>query len=148
MSIVVRQAGAADFAALAPLLDGYRQAYGRPSDPAAAQRFLAEGLASGLAIVLLAEEDGAVAGYAQLYPVLSPLRAARTLHLGDLFVDPAFRGRDIGNILLDAARERAVAEGCAALTIATGSGNRPAQEAYEAKGFVRDDALWTYALAL
>lgn len=60
---------------------------------------------------LLAECDGQVAGFSLYFYKWSTWTGRGTLHLEDLFVDPAFRGRGIGFGLLQRLAAIAVAKG-------------------------------------
>ena len=55
--------------------------------------------------------------------------------IGLLAVDPHWRGRGIARYLLDAARQRCLAAGCAALSVVTQSDNLPACSLYESAGY-------------
>ncbi len=61
---------------------------------------------------LIAEEDGVPAGFAFYFFNYSTWRGRPGIHLEDLFVRPAFRGRGIGKALLIRVAEFAVANGC------------------------------------
>jgi GNAT superfamily N-acetyltransferase len=63
--------------------------------------------------VVLAETDGDVVGYALFFHNYSTFRCKRGLYLEDLFVQPAFRGRGIGKLLLSHLAKLAVQRGCA-----------------------------------
>ena len=87
--VLVRQAVLADLAVLAPLFDGYRQFYGRASDPAAAEAFLRARFDHGESVLFLATDDsGRPLGFTQLYPSFSSVSLARVFILNDLFVVP------------------------------------------------------------
>lgn len=61
---------------------------------------------------LLADCDGAPAGFALHFATYSTFRTQVCLHLEDLFVAPGYRGRGIGLALLRAVAALAVARGC------------------------------------
>jgi [ribosomal protein S5]-alanine N-acetyltransferase len=145
----VRVASAADASRIAPLFDAYRQFYGLPSDRSVAQRYLAERLALGESVLLVAEAaDGTALGFVQMYPTFSSLRAARTFVLHDLYVDPAARRGGVARRLMEAAVTQARAAGAVALTLQTARANDAAQRLYEALGWKRDEEFWEYGLRL
>jgi GNAT superfamily N-acetyltransferase len=63
---------------------------------------------------LIAESNGAPAGFALFFPVYSTWKG-RSIHLEDLFVLPALRKRGIGKALLRRVAALAVERGCARL---------------------------------
>ncbi|HEV2611636.1 MAG TPA: GNAT family N-acetyltransferase [Noviherbaspirillum sp.] len=148
MSIRIRAAEIADTARIATLFNDYRQFYGQASDPALATIFIAERLAGGESVILLAEDDnGDALGFTQLYPSFSSVSACRIWILNDLFVAPSARGRGIGNALLDAAKFHASTSGAKRLDLSTARSN-PARRLYEAKGYMRDDEFIHYTLMI
>jgi GNAT superfamily N-acetyltransferase len=78
---------------------------------------------------LIAELDGAPAGFALFFPVYSTWQG-RSVHLEDLFVRPAFRGRGIGKALLRRVAALAVERGCARLQWDVLDWNTPAIDFY------------------
>lgn len=149
MAIVIRPATSADLDAigrLGALLAAEHHAF----DP---QRFLpagevtAEGYASFLgtqldeprAIVLVAEDQGRLAGY--VYATLEgidymALRGPAGA-LQDIVVDPEQRGRGIGRELLDAALARLKAQGAPRVVLSTAEQNAAAQRLFASAGFRR-----------
>lgn len=128
----------ADVDAAAPLFDAYRQFYDRKSDLAGARAFLAERLAHGESVVLLAvngDDDGAPVGFAQLYPTFSSVSLARVVVLNDLFVEPAARGHGVGRRLLEATIEHARSVGACRVELSTAVTNERARRLYRALGF-------------
>lgn len=149
MSLQVRQASVRDLDEVAPLFDAYRQFYGQASDLELARRFLLERFAHQESVIFVAEgADGRLVGFTQLYPSFSSTRAARIFVLNDLFVAPEARGSGAGAALLAAAADYGRAVGSVRLTLSTAVDNTTAQRLYEAKGWVRDEAFLSYALAL
>lgn len=145
----VRVATAANVSRISPLFDAYRQFYGLSSDPPLAQRYLAERLALGESVVLLAEAaDGTALGFVQMYPTFSSLHAARVLVLYDLYVDPAARRSGVARRLMEAAVMQARAAGAVALTLQTARTNDAAQRLYESLGWKRDEEFCEYGLRL
>jgi CheY-like chemotaxis protein/N-acetylglutamate synthase-like GNAT family acetyltransferase len=63
--------------------------------------------------VLIAEVDGAPAGFALFHHNYSTFQAKRGIWLEDLFVDPAFRGHGVGKRLLGRLAAMARERGCA-----------------------------------
>lgn len=146
-AVSIWRATIADVADAAPLFDGYRQFYGRASDPGLARTFLEDRLARGESIVLLARDaDGAARGFVQLYPTFSSLRAARTLILNDLFVAESARRGGVGRALLQAAARFARDRGVVRMKLSTAIDNAPAQRLYESLGWIRDTDFHEYTL--
>jgi len=141
--ISTRSAERSDLDVLVDLFDGYRQFYEQPSDPEAARDFLRERMERGESQILIAEADGQVLGFTQLYPTFSSMRLARVWILNDLFVDPAQRQRGAGRALLEAAQRFAEQDGAARLMLETQRTNSVAQSLYLRLGWEpEDDFLW------
>ncbi|MGH8495270.1 MAG: GNAT family N-acetyltransferase [Gammaproteobacteria bacterium] len=138
-----------DLEQLVTLFDGYRQFYGKTSDPPLARRFLSERISRDQSVVLIAEDSGgAAAGFAQLFPSFSSVRAAPIYILNDLFVAPVARRRGVGVLLLQAAAEMGRSTGAVRLKLSTATTNLPAQRLYEKLGWKRDDEFYEYGLSL
>jgi len=147
MDTTIRRASAADLDALVPLFDAYRVFYGQPSDPRRARHFLAERLANGESVVLLAERGPSAVGFTQLYPIFSSVRTARTWLLNDLFVAEGARRGGVARALLDAAAAFARGQGAAGLVLETTRDNAPARALYRAAGWHEDETQW-YSLSI
>ena len=85
---------------------------------------------------LMAEVDGAVAGFALYFHNYSTWRGQWGLYLEDLFVRPAFRGRGAGKALFLECARTAVAEGCGRFDWQVLDWNTPAIQFYERLGAV------------
>ena len=147
MSASVRRAGLDDVDALAPLFDAYRRFYAQAGDVARAGAFLRERLQRGESVVLVAERDGAMLGFTQLYPMFSSVRTARTWILNDLFVAEDARRGGVARLLLDAAAQYARADGAAGISLETTRDNFAARALYRAAGWDEDATQW-YSLSL
>jgi ribosomal protein S18 acetylase RimI-like enzyme len=88
-------------------------------------------------VILVAERNGAVIGYAYASiegPDYMALRGpAGVLH--DLVVDPAHRGHGVGRMLLDAAAAALAARGAPRVILSTAARNVAAQRLFERAGF-------------
>ena len=86
---------------------------------------------------VLARWDGQPAGFALFFPTYSTFLARPGLHLEDLFVKPALRGRGIGGALLRHVAGLARARGCGRLEWNVLDWNQPAIAFYERLGAQR-----------
>ena len=146
--ITIRQAVLPDLDLIGPLFDGYRQFYGRDSNPEGARNFLRERFNHGESIVFLAFEGEVPVGFTQLYPSFSSQLMARSYVLNDLFVAPQGRRKGVGTALLSAAVKYASNIGAVRVSLATAVTNATAQAVYEAAGWKRDEQFLVYHFAL
>ena len=84
--------------------------------------------------VLLAEEDGQVAGFALWFFTFSTWLGKPGLYLEDLFVRPELRGRGIGKAMMIELARIAVREGCGRFEWAVLDWNQPSIEFYRSLG--------------
>lgn len=148
MDLAIRRATLSDLDMLAPLFDAYRMFYEQPQDLALARTFLQERLRRDESVVLLATIDARAAGFTQLYPTFSSVRAARVWVLNDLYVAEGARRQGVAQALLRAAADFARGNGAIRLELETTPDNRNAQALYESGGWQRYDATLRYHLAL
>lgn len=141
-TVSIRRAGPQDLDALAILFDAYRGFYGQPSDVGRARDWLRTRMRVGESVVLVAERDGTLVGFTQLYPMFSSVRTARTWILNDLFVAEHARRGGVARALLDAAVAFARAEGAAGISLETTRDNAAARALYRAAGWREDDTQW------
>jgi ribosomal protein S18 acetylase RimI-like enzyme len=146
--LATRPATPDDLDALAPLFDAYRRFYGQPGDVALAADFLHARMERGESAVLVAEADGQLLGFCQLYPTWCSVAAARIFVLYDLFVDDAVRRAGVGRALMEAAQAFGRAAGAVRLDLSTAHANTRAQALYESLGWQRDDVFRSYSLPL
>jgi GNAT superfamily N-acetyltransferase len=128
--VEIRPAVAADAGTLFHLLTQFALSYS--PERSAFDRHLPLLLAGDAAELLIAECDGAVAGYALAFRLLTLYANGPIMELQELMVDPALRRRGIGRKLVEAVIERAWASGCAEVTVPT----RRAVGYYRKLGFV------------
>jgi ribosomal protein S18 acetylase RimI-like enzyme len=110
-----------------------------PRTPQSYATFLGPHLDSADAVVLVADVDGRVAGYAFValegFDYLSLRGPAGVLH--DLLVSPEHRGQGVGRLLLEAALAELRARKAPRVVLSTAEQNRSAQQLFERFGFRR-----------
>ena len=147
-TLTTRHATLDDLDALAPLFDAYRVFYEQPGDVALASAYLHARMERGESTILVAEADGQLLGFCQLYPTWCSVAAARIFVLYDLFVDAGVRRGGVGRALMLAAQDFGRATGAVRLDLSTAHTNTQAQALYESLGWQRDDVYRTYNLSL
>jgi len=121
------------------LFDQYRQFYKQPANPELAEQYIRQRLANNESVIFAAIVDGVPAGFTQLYPTYSSVRACKNWILNDLYVDNAYRKKGVGEALIKAAREFAKSEGATYVQLETATDNYTAQRLYETIGFEKQD---------
>lgn len=146
----ITRATQADLDDLAMLFDAYRVFYRKPSDPTTAREFLSQRIARDESVIFLVRDDAdrAALGFTQLYPGFSSVSARRLWILNDLYVAEFARRRGVARTLMESAREYAVQTGALRLVLSTAKDNAQAQALYESLGYVREEAVYEYALEL
>ena len=147
-AIATRPATPDDLDALAPLFDAYRRFYEQPGDVALASDYLHARMERRESTILVAEADGQLLGFCQLYPTWCSVAAARIFVLYDLFVDADARRAGVGPALMLAAQAFGRAAGAVRLDLSTARSNATAQALYESLGWRRDDVYLVYNLSL
>jgi ribosomal protein S18 acetylase RimI-like enzyme len=92
--------------------------------------------------VLVAEEDGTVAGFAS-GEERRHWSGEPELYVGELAVDPQYEGRGVGRALIDAVTEHAEQLGLVTITLDTGAANTNARAFYKRLGFEEEDVKLT-----
>ena len=142
MKPIIHRMQLGDVEKVGPLLDRYRQFYDRAPDLEQAQRWLHGCCAKGKSIVFYAELDGKIAGFTQLFPMLSTVRCDNTWVLNDLFVETFARRHGVGQALLNAAENFARDDGAAYITLETMRDNIYAQALYHKAGWEAEKTQW------
>ena len=150
--MTIKRITSSEYHQVIQLFDDYRVFYKYPSDITLAERFIKERLENNESVIFVAlAEDGAAIGFTQLYPLISSGRAIKNWVLNDLYVVPEYRKQGIGEALIKAATEFAMADGAAFLQLETAVDNHNAQRLYESIGFNKqepDTEFFTYRLPL
>ncbi|MGP9663086.1 GNAT family N-acetyltransferase [Halomonas sp. AOP22-C1-8] len=143
----VRAAVLDDLDALSVLLDDYRQFYQQQSDLKGARYFLNQRFGLGDSFILVSEEaQGTISGFVQLFPGLSTVGMNARWTLNDLYVLPEYRRQGVGRALMSAAADLAQDHGVTRLVLMTQVENKRAQRLYEALGWQRNTAFYSYLL--
>jgi len=100
------------------------------------EAFFAKQLNRRDAVLLVAEQDGTVVGYAFVRMESASLEELRGpgAWIHDLYVEPAVRGMSIGRLLVQAAIDAARGLGSDSLMLSVSPWNKPAQRLFEATG--------------
>ncbi len=144
MSITLRAATAADTPQILSFIRGLAEyeklshACGATEDELRATLFGPRPFAE----VILAEWEGAPAGFALFFHNYSTFRARPGIYLEDLYVLPEKRGHGIGKALLTELARVAVERGCARLEWSVLDWNEPAIRFYRSLGAEPQDE-WT-----
>lgn len=138
MATIIRKATLQDIGGITELFDAYRVWYHQVSDKEKARNFLTERLRNGQSVIFVAEENGRLIGFTQLYPIFSSVSMTNAWLLNDLFVAEEARGRGIASNLLQAARQHGCETGSRWLMLQTACDNLPAQALYEKAGWRKE----------
>ena len=103
-------------------------------DPAHAGERLRGMIESADTDVLVADDDGAIAGICTIYDDIDSVRFGRRAWVEDLAVDPAQRSRGIGKALMDAAKDWAREHGASHLELDSAEPRVDAHRFYEREG--------------
>lgn len=137
------QATSAQIPQIAPLFDQYRVFYGQASDMQGAIHFLEQRFSKGESVVFLAHYNKKPVGFTQLYTSFSSVSMQPQYILNDLFVSYDYRGRGIGEALLNQAKAYCRASKYKGILLETAVDN-PAQQLYEKLGWIKDTACFHY----
>lgn len=130
---------------LVPLFNAYRQFYKQQSNIKGAEQFLRQRLEQNDSIIFVAYINNQPVGFTQLYHLFSSVSMQPMYLLNDLFVDNDYRGKGIGEALINTTKQLAKVENQKGIAIQTAYDN-PAQELYKRLGFKPDSDLhffWT-----
>ncbi len=137
----IRLATIQDLDILTPLFDGYRMFYKQPSNIEGGHQFLKERIKNNESILYIAfTADKTPVGFTQLYRIFSSVSMERMYLLNDLFIHVDYRGKGVGQALIDVVKDRCRKEKQKGIVLQTETTN-PAQRLYERLGFTKDPDL-------
>lgn len=132
---MTRKVQLADVQQLAELFDQYRIFYHKDSDIPAAEKFLTERIENRDSEIFVAENEGKLVGFVQLYPLFSSTRMKRYWLLNDLYVNENYRGKGFSKQLIEASKELAKSTDAAGILLETGKSNDIGNKLYPSCGF-------------
>ncbi|ASK30229.1 GNAT family N-acetyltransferase [Chryseobacterium sp. T16E-39] len=130
-----RKASISDLEQLSDLFDQYRVFYHKESDIPAAQNFLKARIENKDSEIFVAEENGQLIGFVQLYPIFSSTRMQRYWLLNDLYVNDQYRGKGYSKQLIEEAKELCKSSKACGVLLETGKSNDVGNQLYPACGF-------------
>ncbi|AZA99698.1 GNAT family N-acetyltransferase [Chryseobacterium joostei] len=139
-----RKAIISDLPQLAELFDQYRIFYHKESDVPAAGNFLHERIENKDSEIFVAEENGTLTGFVQLYPIFSSTRMQRYWLLNDLYVNENYRGKGYSKELIEKAKELCKASNACGILLETGKSNDIGNQLYPSSGFELYDSVNFY----
>ena len=139
MSITVRPATSTDAPAIVELIGELARNYGETSP--ITQEFAREYLAFPGNSILLAEEEGRVAGLLSYSLRPNLYHAANSALIEELVVRASARGRGVGSALMSELLRRLPSQGCAEVSVTTMPDNDGAIRFYRSHGLV-DEAVF------
>ncbi|WLH24455.1 GNAT family N-acetyltransferase [Pseudomonas sp. FP215] len=95
-AVFTRHASLDDAAAIAPLLDKYREFYGEASDLTRSTAFIQQRFYLGESIIIVALVNNEIIGFTQLFPSFSSVTLERLWILNDLYVEASKRRAGVG----------------------------------------------------
>jgi ribosomal protein S18 acetylase RimI-like enzyme len=148
---MIRKATLQDLDQLTPLFDQYLVFYKKPSDYEKHKTYLKDRLENNEAIIFLAFDEDNIEkaiGFTLIYITFSSLALNKILILNDLYVDSTIRKKGIGEQLILKTIDLAKEVGSDVIRLRTAKNNSPAQGLYHKMGFIRDEHLYSYDLAV
>ncbi len=132
---------------IAKLFDLYRQFYECEPDIELAKRYISERIQNEESAIFLADDNGKIKGFAQMYPSFCSVDAIKIYILYDLYVVPNSRNSGVGALLMNRAAEHAKEQGASRIDLMTAFSNKPGQHLYEKLGYRRVlEDFYTYSL--
>jgi GNAT superfamily N-acetyltransferase len=128
---------------IAPLFDAYRIFYKQSSDLDGVISFLRKRIEAEESILFLAMNKNSPIGFTQLYTTFSSVSMESFYILNDLYVIPSYRGKGVGEALLNKAKEQCILMNYKGIGLETSSEN-PAQHLYERLGWKKDIEHYQY----
>jgi len=142
------QATIEDLEGVSNLFNLYRIFYQQESDLESAKTYIKDRIENKESVLFVVKDKQNYVGFTQLYPTFSSISLKRAWILNDLYVDNKARKQEVGELLLQKAKEYAIETGAKSLSLSTASDNHSAQRLYEKNGYKRDAQFYHYELDL
>jgi GNAT superfamily N-acetyltransferase len=133
---------------LAAIFDVYRAHYGEVADAERTVTWLEANIGSGRLEAFVADDVGALIGFAITTSVPASLRLGHFWQIRDLFVVPSHRRLGVGRALLDRVRAAAIGAGALRLVVQTEADNTPALRLYAESGYTAVEGYCSLSLPL
>ncbi|GAA4151901.1 GNAT family N-acetyltransferase [Chryseobacterium ginsenosidimutans] len=140
----IRKAEIQDLSQLAELFDQYRVFYHKDSNIPAAENFLKERIENKDSEIFVAESEGELVGFVQLYPLFSSTRMKRYWLLNDLYVNENYRGKGFSKELIEESKKLAKSTNACGVLLETGKNNDIGNKLYPSCGFELYDSVNFY----
>jgi ribosomal protein S18 acetylase RimI-like enzyme len=144
----VRLAEIEDLEEVSKLFDRYRVFYNQSSDFEGARSFLQQRFENSDSTIFIAHSDDRIVGFTQLYPSFSSVSMKPVWILNDLFVEEAYRTKNVAKSLIGAAENFARAKKAVRIILSTHATNTIAQSLYRSLGYIKDEDFYHYSLLL
>lgn len=142
--MIIRVASMTDLKEVTELFDLYRQFYEKTSDVNAARDFVRARMERNESVIFVAEKDGRLIGFTQLYPLFSSTMMKKQWVLNDLYVRMEERKSGAGEKLMRAAMDFGTRDSSRGLTLQTAVTNVTARRLYEKLGWKKNETFLTY----
>ncbi|WP_442893604.1 GNAT family N-acetyltransferase [Bacillus sp. 2205SS5-2] len=143
-NIKLKRATKADLPILVDLFDQYRVWYKQTSDKIGARQYLSDRIEKKESVIFLVVENEIGLGFTQLFPSFSSVTMQQLWILNDLFIREETRGRGVGSMLIQQAKEYSIETNAKGIILETDDDNFQAQQLYDRTGFKRDTAFRYY----
>ena len=137
----IRHARPGDEAQLAALLEDHERHYGYAVREGAGAEGAAY-LSKGGTLCLVADNDGALAGFAILNPYFPGPRLSHGLFLKELYIAASARSAGLGEKMIEAIRALAKQRGDTRVIWTTGEENKGSQRFYDRLGIRREKKVY------
>ncbi|MGX9135110.1 N-acetyltransferase family protein [Rummeliibacillus sp. JY-2-4R] len=137
-----------DLEGVSKLFNLYRIFYQQTSDLEGAKTYIKHRLENNDSVIFVVKDQNEYAGFTQLYPTFSSISMKKAWVLNDMYIDPGFRKRGLGEMLLNKAKNYAIETGAKSIILETAPDNHDAQRLYEKNGYERDSQFYHYELSL
>lgn len=140
----IRESKPSDVIELTDLFEAYRAFYKQEPNYDGTKSFMTQRSARKDSTIYVAELEGKLIGFAQLYPLLDSLKLGNLWLLNDLYVDPSSRGTGTGKKLLAQAKVLAEETNATGVLLETQKTNKVGNSLYPNQSWKFDDEFNHY----